>query len=243
VKKVFRVMLLGGLGTLGLSSQWAGAQTVSNVRAQQLQDGTKRVQILFDLSNVATPATVTVSISSDGGATWPIIPAASTLSGNVGSGQVNGTNKQIIWNAAASLPSTTYGTNYRAAVAAVSAATGDVAFTLQWTGCGDLDLHVKEPSGEEIYFGHPTSATGGRLDHDIIPCSSPCPASNVENVYWATGTAPRGTYQVWTRYFSPCGGSTNINFTLQIKRGTTVIQSYTGTLSPSTNSSTYTTTY
>jgi uncharacterized protein YfaP (DUF2135 family) len=39
--------------------------------------------------------------------------------------------------------------------------TGDVQVTVTWDADSDLDLHVVEPSGEEIFYGHPVSATGG----------------------------------------------------------------------------------
>jgi hypothetical protein len=38
--------------------------------------------------------------------------------------------------------------------------TGDVSFRLTWNTPEDLDLHVKEPNGTEIYYGHTTSSTG-----------------------------------------------------------------------------------
>lgn len=71
--------------------------------------------------------------------------------------------------------------------------TGDVQFTLTWTGDCDLDLHVIDPSGAEIYYGDPTSATGGTLDVDDIPDAG-ATGTHVENIYWPTGSAPRGSY-------------------------------------------------
>jgi formylglycine-generating enzyme required for sulfatase activity/lysophospholipase L1-like esterase len=94
---------------------------VTNVRAQQLSD--KTVEILYDLANAPSAgATVVLAISSDNGGSYSIVPAASTLSGAnaIGSGVTNGTNKKIIWNCAATLPASTYGTGYRAAVTATA---------------------------------------------------------------------------------------------------------------------------
>ena len=60
-----------------------------------------------------------------------------------------------------------------------------------------------EPSGEEIYFGHRQSATGGELDRDTI-----CQATrDPENVFWG-GTAPRGTFKVRVHFFGACGSGT-----------------------------------
>ncbi|MGH9209357.1 MAG: hypothetical protein ACRD2C_01600 [Acidimicrobiales bacterium] len=73
--------------------------------------------------------------------------------------------------------------------------TGDVQITLRWESDADLDLHVTEPDGTEIWFGDtgPT-ATGGQLDVDSnIGCEND---GSVENVFWAEGDMPLGEYQV-----------------------------------------------
>ena len=83
---------------------------------------------------------------------------------------------------------------------------GDVYVTLRWENTSDLDLYVKDPSGELIYYSHKTSASGGRLDVDDRDGYGP------ENIYWATGTAPRGTYTVYVEYWSgPLPVSYNVN--------------------------------
>ncbi len=43
---------------------------------------------------------------------------------------------------------------------------GDVQLTAAWSTRADVDLHVVDPIGEEIYYNHATSDSGGRLDHD-----------------------------------------------------------------------------
>jgi hypothetical protein len=80
---------------------------------------------------------------------------------------------------------------------------GAIQITLLWLGDADIDLHVTDPFGEEIYFGHDTSASGGFLDHDTIPCGSGIPQP-VENVFWPTGGAPSGHYMVAVHYYSRC---------------------------------------
>ena len=44
---------------------------------------------------------------------------------------------------------------------------GDVQASLTWSSTADLDLHVIDPDGEEIWYGNrgPTDE-GGSLDHD-----------------------------------------------------------------------------
>jgi len=80
--------------------------------------------------------------------------------------------------------------------------TGDVQITLTWPEHTDIDLHVIEPSGEEIWYYHTTSATGGQLDRDNY-CSNWI-AGYPENIYWPTGSSPTGTYQVNVVYYDDC---------------------------------------
>ena len=67
--------------------------------------------------------------------------------------------------------------------------------TLTWDNDADLDLHVVEPSGEEIWYEHTESATGGFLDVDDVDGEGP------ENVFWFVG-APSGRYVVRVVHFS-----------------------------------------
>ncbi|MGE0352020.1 MAG: YfaP family protein [Gemmatimonadales bacterium] len=80
---------------------------------------------------------------------------------------------------------------------------GDVQVSVSWDAPTDVDLHVIDPDGEEIYFGNLTSASGGTLDLDSNPA---CNLDNInnENVVWPTGTAPSGTYTVFLDYWSDC---------------------------------------
>jgi hypothetical protein len=103
--------------------------------------------------------------------------------------------------------------------------TGDVQVTLTWfpndQNGRDMDLHVFEPSGEEIYYSHPTSATGGQLDID-----NTCvwyENGVAENIYWTTG-APAGQYIVKVHFFpNSCGtAGERQNFGVRtVVRGTT----------------------
>lgn len=79
-------------------SENSAQPTVSNVRAQQF-DGTKSVEILYDLAiSGASVATVSLKASRDNGATYEVVPAES-LSGAVGNNQSAGSGKSIVWDA------------------------------------------------------------------------------------------------------------------------------------------------
>lgn len=94
--------------------------------------------------------------------------------------------------------------------------TGDIQISLSWDSDADLDLHVVEPSGEEIYYGNSTSRTGGRLDLDSNRRCSSGPRN--ENVTWPSGRAPNGHYVVRVNHWSNCGAS-RTNYTVRVIAG------------------------
>jgi hypothetical protein len=89
--------------------------------------------------------------------------------------------------------------------------TGDVQVTLVWSTVADLDLHVVDPFGEEVWFDDPLSSSGGELDVDM---HSSCEGSSspVENVFWPPGSAPRGSYRAMVHFYGACEGSDTASF-------------------------------
>lgn len=81
-----------------------------------------------------------------------------------------------------------------------NAGTGDLRISLMWSNHNDLDLHVVDPSGTEIYYQRRRSETGGLLDIDMN-ASPPLRNPAVENVYWPTRGAPAGRFRVYVNHF------------------------------------------
>lgn len=106
--------------------------------------------------------------------------------------------------------------------------TGDVQVTVSWDAPSDVDLHVVEPSGEEIYFGNDLSATGGELDLESN-LSCVIDGINSENVFWPGGSAPSGTYTIRVDYWSSCGES-NTRYVVTLRKGAAAPQLFTGAL-------------
>ena len=92
--------------------------------------------------------------------------------------------------------------------------TGDIQVTLAWDADSDVDLHVVDPAGEEIFYGRRRSASGGELDLDS---NAGCDIDGVrnENVTWPIGRAPRGQYTVRVDYWSNCNVQ-QTNYTVRI---------------------------
>jgi len=86
---------------------------------------------------------------------------------------------------------------------AIVVGSGDVQVTVAWDTDADVDLHVVDPGGSEIYWANRQSPSGGQLDLDS---NAACALDNVrnENISWPAGTAPQGTYTVRVDYWSNC---------------------------------------
>ena len=96
---------------------------------------------------------------------------------------------------------------------------GDVQISVSWDAPSDVDLHVVEPSGEEIYYGHPASATGGQLDVDSnAGCN--IDGRQIENIRWP-GRAPGGNFTVRVDYWDSCGVA-GTNYLVTVRNGSSV---------------------
>jgi hypothetical protein len=115
---------------------------------------------------------------------------------------------------AAADPSGVVGPFVTLTAAVTPVGTGDVQVTLSWDADSDVDLHVVDPSGEEIYYGHRRSASGGELDLDS---NAGCRIDGVrnENITWPIGRAPRGQYTVRVDYWSNCSAQ-QTNYTVRV---------------------------
>jgi hypothetical protein len=100
------------------------------------------------------------------------------------------------------------------AIQLVASGIGDVKVTLSFDRLHDLDLHVVEPRGDQIFYRTPGSTTGGQLDLDSGANCEPSPY-NTENVFWPPGGAPSGTYRVSVQNFQQCSPG-EIKFTVRI---------------------------
>ncbi len=145
------------------TSRPAPAQTVTNVRAQQLPD--KTVEVLYDLAGAATGgATVSIAFSSSGGEDYSIVPAPATRSGHVGNGVASGTNRRIVWNAAGTLAAGTYGTSFKAAVTASNPASGGQEVTYMLRG---VPLVMVKIPGGTFQMGAPATERGRNSDETL----------------------------------------------------------------------------
>jgi hypothetical protein len=100
--------------------------------------------------------------------------------------------------------------------------TGDVQATLTWNSTADLDLHVVDPWGEEIYYSERTSDSGGELDVDANAGCEEVMVRPTENIFWPEGDSPPGTYRVHVVEFDDCGDP-DVSWRLVVRVGGRVV--------------------
>jgi hypothetical protein len=102
---------------------------------------------------------------------------------------------------------------------------GGIQITVAWRGAPDIDLRVTDPTGEEVYFGHRTSASGATMDIDANgECAATRPTA--ENVRWATPTPPVGRYEIKVSALDLCG-ATDGSATMSVSVGGRVVGAWT----------------
>lgn len=108
--------------------------------------------------------------------------------------------------------------NYTArSVTFVPVLSGDVQVSVAWDSPADVDLHLVEPGGAEVYWGSTSSGAGGVLDLDSnAACGSDGPRN--ENITYPSATPPNGAYIVRLDYWDSCGATaTNYVVTVRVK--------------------------
>jgi hypothetical protein len=112
------------------------------------------------------------------------------------------------------------------------ATAGPIQASVAWIDSTDVDVSLVEPSGRELYYGAPTSASGGRLDLDSNTGCATLDGRNAENISYPVGaTPPAGSYVFRVNLWSACTRTTSTTYVATlVVRG--VVQTFVGTLPP-----------
>jgi uncharacterized protein YfaP (DUF2135 family) len=102
---------------------------------------------------------------------------------------------------------------------------GSVQVSLQWSSNADIQLLVREPSGDSIYDDRTTSNSGGILaangNVNCVPAASGTPISYI---YWPEGRLPSpGAYEIQVWYQNNCNDTRPVTFNLTVTAGGNVI--------------------
>lgn len=100
---------------------------------------------------------------------------------------------------------------------------GVLRTSLSWFNHDDLDIHVLEPNGNQIYFNRKRSSTSGTLDVDMN-AGSGTTRDPVENIIWTDlNRMVKGDYKVIVHNYSQ-RESIDIGFTLEVEFAGTLHQ-------------------
>lgn len=105
---------------------------------------------------------------------------------------------------------------------------GDVQVLLSWGNYNDLDLKCSDPSGEIISYSNKRSSSGGQLEIDMN-VEYPSSRNPIENIFWPTGGAPQGTYNVYVTYYRKHENVQEVPYKVTVKYGSKT-EVYEGTL-------------
>lgn len=123
-------------------------------------------------------------------------------------------------------------------VEVVEVGTGKLQVSLSWDQLNDVDLHLYEPGGEEIYFVNDSSENGGVLDLDSNPICFLDAVNNENITYSENATLVAGEYIVTVDLYSNCSITEKTNYIVtarlngNIITGTGIKNPYNGYFDP-----------
>jgi len=104
--------------------------------------------------------------------------------------------------------------------------TGEVQVLLSWKNYNDLDLIVTDPYNESVWYKNRRVSSGGQLEIDMN-VEYPDSKTPIENIYWPSGGAPNGTYNVYLLYYKKHLNTAETPYKITVKYGNK-IDEYTG---------------
>lgn len=108
--------------------------------------------------------------------------------------------------------------------------TGDVQILLSWSNLNDLDIACVDPQGNTVWYKNKRVPSGGVLDIDMNTNEGIKKTNPIENIYWPSGSAPKGQYSVVLTYYAKNENSDALTpYTVKVKHGD-IVDTYTGTL-------------
>lgn len=105
-------------------------------------------------------------------------------------------------------------TTVPAEIANLELTAGDIQVALTWATSADVQLLVRDPSGEAVFDDRPLGRSGGILARNGNVNCVRAAGNPVSYIYWPQGTLPPGSYEVEVWYQADCQDTTPVTFTL-----------------------------
>ncbi|MEL7436679.1 MAG: hypothetical protein AAFN11_22255, partial [Chloroflexota bacterium] len=109
---------------------------------------------------------------------------------------------------------------------------------LEWNAAVDLNLEVRDPNGNTLFFNSRSSAIGGSFGFDANGLCEVISDAPVETASWAPGFVPTGSYEILVFYRQDCEAlAQTVPFTLTVTVNGSVLPAIEGTIVPPTATS------
>ncbi len=109
---------------------------------------------------------------------------------------------------------------------------GGIEVQLAWQGSADMNLQVRDPLGQTLYFDSRTTNNGGTFGFDANGLCEVISQSPVETATWAPGFLATGSYEILVFYRQACDTANPVTFTVNVSVNGENVGSYEGTLLP-----------
>ena len=110
---------------------------------------------------------------------------------------------------------------------------GGIQVSLDWTGAADMNLQVRDPSGETLYWNSRTTNNGGIFGFDANGLCEVISESPVETAAWQPGFLPTGSYEILVFYRQACDATVlSVPFSVQVTVDGVTSGSIDGILAP-----------
>jgi len=104
---------------------------------------------------------------------------------------------------------------------------------LTWNANVDLNLNVRDPVGNQLFWNSTTTPIGGRFGFDANGLCEVISNAPAETATWTPGFLPSGSYEVLVFYKQSCVTPAQpVTFTLQVTVNGAALPPVTGTLTP-----------
>ncbi len=107
-----------------------------------------------------------------------------------------------------------------------------IQVSVSWNSTADLDLEVRDPFGNSIYWDNPT-AENAIYDRNVnANCQDTTADNPTEFINWSPGASPVGSYEVIVYYVQGCDNNAPVNLAINVVVDGEALDEITGTLLP-----------
>lgn len=112
--------------------------------------------------------------------------------------------------------------------------TAGLEVTLDWQSTADLNLELRDPEGQKLFFDSRTNENGGTFDFDVNGLCEVLNSPAQERAAYSPGAIPVGSYEILIYYRQNCENNGAQPFTVNITVDGVELPAVSGTLQPPT---------